>query len=83
MHGGADGSGGQPGNRNALKHGRYTQRMLEVRRALRELLRENAELVEQVTARSAREAEAGRVASAASEHEPASARGTDRLVRSA
>ena len=26
MHGGAAGSGGQPGNRNALKHGRYSRR---------------------------------------------------------
>lgn len=39
MHGGAAGSGGRPGNRSALKHGR---------RALRELVLENAELIERV-----------------------------------
>jgi hypothetical protein len=42
MHGGAPGSGAQPGNRNALKHGRYTQELIEFRRTVRELLRESA-----------------------------------------
>ena len=32
MHGGAAGSGAQAGNRNALKHGRYTRELLEFRR---------------------------------------------------
>ncbi len=32
MHGGAPGSGAQPGNRNALKHGRYTRELIEFRR---------------------------------------------------
>ena len=39
MHGGAAGSGGQPGNRNALKHGRQTAEALARRRAVGELLR--------------------------------------------
>lgn len=46
MHGGAAGSGAPRGNKNALKHGRYTQeRMLEdqhtrgVLREARDLLR--------------------------------------------
>ena len=46
MHGGATGSGGQAGNRNALKHGRYTGELLEFKRSVRELLRESAEKVE-------------------------------------
>jgi hypothetical protein len=46
MHGGAPGSGAQPGNRNALKHGRYSHEMLEFRRMVRELAREAHELVE-------------------------------------
>ena len=39
MHGGATGSGAQAGNRNALKHGRYTHELLEFKRSVRELLR--------------------------------------------
>ena len=42
MHGGATGSGAQAGNRNALKHGRYTRELLEFRHSVRELLRESA-----------------------------------------
>ena len=37
MHGGATGSGAPVGNRNALKHGRYTTELLELRRRLTEL----------------------------------------------
>jgi hypothetical protein len=48
MHGGAHGSGAQPGNRNALKHGRYSRELIELRRAVRELLRENAAKLELV-----------------------------------
>ena len=48
MHGGATGSGAPAGNRNALKHGRYSREVLEFRRAMRELLRENAEKLELV-----------------------------------
>ena len=43
MHGVATGSGAPAGNRNALKHGCYSREILEFRRAMRELLRENAE----------------------------------------
>jgi hypothetical protein len=46
MHDGATGSGAQAGNRNALKHGRYTHEMLEFKRGIRELLRESAEKLE-------------------------------------
>lgn len=48
MHGGADGSGAQPGNRNALRHGRYTVELIEFRRMMRELLREGTEKLELV-----------------------------------
>jgi hypothetical protein len=48
MHGGATGSGAPAGNRNALKHGRYSHEVLEFCRAMRELLRENAEKLELV-----------------------------------
>jgi hypothetical protein len=48
MHGGAAGSGAQPGNRNAFKHGRYSREVLEFRQAMRELLRESAEKLELV-----------------------------------
>ena len=37
MHGGAKGSGASVGNRNALKHGRYTTELLELRRRLAKL----------------------------------------------
>jgi hypothetical protein len=46
MHGGAPRSGAQAGNKNALKHGRYTRELAEFRRAVRELLRESAEKLE-------------------------------------
>ena len=39
MHGGAEGSGGQPGNRNAWKHGRYTAEAIARRREVAALLR--------------------------------------------
>ena len=48
MHGGASGSGAQAGNRNALKHGRYTRELLEFKRSVRELLRESAEKLQLV-----------------------------------
>ncbi|HLO78344.1 MAG TPA: HGGxSTG domain-containing protein [Magnetospirillum sp.] len=40
MHGGADGSGAPAGNRNALKHGHYTAKAIEERRALVAFIRE-------------------------------------------
>lgn len=48
MHGGAYGSGGQPGNRNALKSGIYSRELVELRRKLRELEVEAREVIEQV-----------------------------------
>ena len=39
MHGGADGIGGQPGNHNALKHGRYSAEAIAQRREVAALLR--------------------------------------------
>jgi hypothetical protein len=39
LHGGADRSGGQLGNRNALKHGRYTAEAIACRRMVAALLR--------------------------------------------
>ena len=39
MHGGADGIGGQLGNQNALKHGRYTAEAIVRRREVAVLLR--------------------------------------------
>ena len=39
MHGGARGSGAQPGNRNALRHGHYSRDASVGRAQLRELLR--------------------------------------------
>jgi hypothetical protein len=39
MHGGADGIGGQPGNRNALKHGLYTAEAIAQRREIAALIR--------------------------------------------
>jgi hypothetical protein len=46
MHGGAAGSGAQAGNRNALKHGRYSDEAIMFRRLLRQLVREASEALE-------------------------------------
>jgi hypothetical protein len=48
MHGGAPGSGAPRGNKNALKHGRYTREALEARRQLRALLRQSRMLIQRV-----------------------------------
>jgi hypothetical protein len=48
MHGGAAGSGGQPRNRNALKHGRYTAEAMALRHHVRILLRAARELGREV-----------------------------------
>jgi glucans biosynthesis protein len=37
MHGGADGSGAPLGNKNALKHGRFTRNSIEERKTNRAL----------------------------------------------
>ncbi len=48
MHGGARGSGAPIGNTNALKHGMYTKAALEERRALRSLIREMEESLQEI-----------------------------------
>ena len=48
MHGGVHGSGAPRGNKNALKHGRYTREAIEERRSLRSLLREAHTLVQRI-----------------------------------
>jgi uncharacterized protein YjcR len=48
MHGGAAGSGAPRGNKNALKHGRYTREAIEGRRQLRALLRQSRSLIQQI-----------------------------------
>jgi glucans biosynthesis protein len=45
MHGGAPGSGAPRGNKNALKHGRYTREAFEERRSLRGLIRQSRKLL--------------------------------------
>lgn len=40
MHGGADGSGAQKGNRNAYRHGLFTAEMILSRREANRVLRE-------------------------------------------
>ena len=40
MHGGAAGSGGQLGNRNAFKHGAYSAHAVRERRKLRALIQD-------------------------------------------
>ena len=46
LHGGAKGSGARPGNRNALKHGRYSHEAIAFRRRMQELVHEADELIE-------------------------------------
>jgi uncharacterized protein YjcR len=48
MDGGAPGSGAPRGNKNALKHGRYTREAIEERRQLRALLRQSLMLVDEM-----------------------------------
>ena len=48
MHGGAAGSDAREGNRNALRHGRYTAEALELLRHVRELVRATRALVDEV-----------------------------------
>jgi uncharacterized protein YjcR len=45
MHGGAPGSGAPLGNKNALKHGRFTREKKAERRHISELLRQSRKLV--------------------------------------
>jgi hypothetical protein len=39
LHGGAEGIGGQPGNRNAFRHGRYSAEAIAKRRMVAALIR--------------------------------------------
>jgi uncharacterized protein YjcR len=48
MHGGAAGSGAPRGNKNALKHGRYTREAIEERQQLRDLLRQSRSLIQRI-----------------------------------
>ena len=48
MHSGAPGSGAPNGNRNALRHGRYTAQAIAMRREMRALLRRSRELMESI-----------------------------------
>jgi uncharacterized protein YjcR len=48
MHGGAPGSGAPRGNKNALKHGRFTREAIEERRQLQALLRQARMLIQQI-----------------------------------
>jgi len=48
MHGGAAGSGAPCGNKNALKHGRYTREAIEERQQLQALLRQSRSLIQQI-----------------------------------
>ena len=45
MHGGAPGSGAPRGNRNALKHGRYSRELLAERAQTRELPRQTRKVM--------------------------------------
>jgi hypothetical protein len=48
MHGGATGSGAPPGNKNALKHGRYASEAFKERQQLRNLLRQARALIKTI-----------------------------------
>jgi uncharacterized protein YjcR len=48
MHGGAAGSGAPRGNKNALKHGRFTREAIEQRRQLRAFMRQTRNLIQQI-----------------------------------
>ena len=45
MHGGAPGSGAPLGNKNALKHGRFTREQRAERQRVQELLRQSRKLL--------------------------------------
>ncbi len=46
MHGGAQGSGGQKGNRNARRHGLFTSDAIAERQQIRDLLGETRKLMQ-------------------------------------
>jgi glucans biosynthesis protein len=49
MHGGAEGSGAPKGNTNAVKHGMFTRKSLEERRALRQLMRDAIAILKKIS----------------------------------
>ena len=49
MHGGAVGSGAPRGNKNALKHGGYTQKANQRRALMRGLIREARKLLDNIS----------------------------------
>ncbi len=48
MHGGAPGSGAPRGNKNALKHGRYTREAIQERREVQNLLKQSRALLQKI-----------------------------------
>jgi uncharacterized protein YjcR len=65
MHGGAAGSGAPAGNKNALRHGRYTAEAMAGRRHLSDLIRRSRAVIAEIAgssvqqiARARQEAEA-------------------------
>ena len=48
MHGGALGSGAPRGNKNALKHGRFTREAMAERAQIRELVQQTRKLILQI-----------------------------------
>ena len=46
MHGGADGSGAPKGNQNALKTGLHTRESIEMRRRIRQLLKDASDTLD-------------------------------------
>jgi len=45
MHGGAPGSGAPRGNKNAIRHGRFTRKAIAERKHIRELIRQTRKLM--------------------------------------
>lgn len=48
MHGGAEGSGAPKGNKNALKHGYYTNEAIAERKRIAALIREATEFLKEI-----------------------------------
>jgi uncharacterized protein YjcR len=48
MHGGALGSGAPAGNKNALRHGRYSKGTIEWEKKMRDLIQESMALIEKI-----------------------------------
>ncbi len=48
MHGGASGSGAPRGNKNAFKHGTYSQEAIAERRDLAKFIRQSRELLQKI-----------------------------------